>query len=109
MIDNPDQVERLLAKLRQALPLAAQMTPRLLATLHDRTPGSHPTRACRITAVDYAGDEGGIVCHLEADRAADEVVVVSITHLDFGARLPLAREITAYQKHRIRRLRRIGP
>jgi hypothetical protein len=111
MIDDPDQVERLLARLRQALPLPARMTPGLLAALRDRAPGRHPTRACRITAVDYAGDEGGIVCHLEADDdvAADEVVVASITHLDFDAKLPLAREITAYQKHRIKRLRRIGP
>ncbi len=111
MIDNPDQVERLLAKLRRALPLPAQMTPRLLAALRDRAPGSHSTPACRITAVNHAGDEGGIVCHLEPadDAAADEVAVVSITHLDFNAKLPLAREIAAYQKHRIKRLRRSGP
>jgi hypothetical protein len=109
MIDDPDQVERLLAKLRQALPLPARMTPRLLTALRDRTPGSHPTPACRVAAVDYAGDEGGIVCHLEAEGAAAEVVVVSITHLDFDAKLSLAREIAVYQKRRIKRLRRIGP
>ena len=34
---------------------------------------------------------------------------VSITHLTFDRRLPLAREIAAYQKHRIKRLRRSGP
>jgi hypothetical protein len=37
------------------------------------------------------------------------VAVVSITHLDFNAKLPLAREIAAYQKHRTKRLRRSGP
>jgi hypothetical protein len=30
----------------------------------------------------------------------------SITHLKFDPRLPLAREITAYQKHRVKKLRR---
>jgi hypothetical protein len=31
---------------------------------------------------------------------------VSITHLTFDRRLPVAREIAAYQKHRIKRIRR---
>ena len=30
----------------------------------------------------------------------------SITHLTFDRRLPLAREIAAYQKHRVKRIRR---
>ena len=40
MIDNPDQVERLLAELRAALPLPARMTPRLLATVQDQARGA---------------------------------------------------------------------
>ena len=31
---------------------------------------------------------------------------MSITHLLFDRRLPLAREIASYQKHRVKRLRR---
>jgi len=34
------------------------------------------------------------------------VFLVSITHLAFDRRLPVAREIAAYQKHRIKRIRR---
>ena len=34
---------------------------------------------------------------------------MSITNLIFDRRLPLAREIAAYQKHRIKRLRRGNP
>ena len=34
---------------------------------------------------------------------------MSITHLTFDRRLPLAREIAAYQKHRVKRIRRSGP
>ncbi len=108
MIDHPDQVDRLLTWMRAALPLPARMTPRLLATLRDQNPEAPSGSACRITRVDYAGDEGGVVCHL-AREGADEsgrLVVTSITHLDFDPRLPLAREITAYQKHRIKRLKR---
>jgi hypothetical protein len=107
MIDNPDQVGRLLAALRGALPLPARMTPRLLATVQDQARGTRQTAACRITRVDHAGDEGGIVCHLTRDGRDEngKLVVASITHLEFDPRLPLAREIAAYQKLRIKRLR----
>jgi hypothetical protein len=108
MIDDPDQVERLLARMRAALPLRARMTPRLLATVRDQDPGTPLAAACSVTEVHYAGDEGGIVCHLARDGSDEEgkLVVTSITHLEFDPRLPLAREIGAYQKHRIKRLRR---
>ena len=53
----------------------------------------------------YAGDEGGIVCQLDAG-AGTGAVVTSLTHLRFGPRLPLARDILTYQKHRVNRLRR---
>ncbi len=33
---------------------------------------------------------------------------MSITHLAFDRRLPVARKIAAYQKHHIKRLRRDG-
>jgi len=108
VIDHPDQVDRLLARMRAALPMPARMTPRLLATLREQNPTLSPGAACRVTRVDYAGDEGGIVCHL-AREGADEsgrLVVTSITHLDFDPRHPLAREIAAYQKHRTKRLKR---
>jgi len=109
MIDDPDQVERLLGRMRAALPMPARMTPRLLATVRDQDPGTPLAAACSVTEVHYAGDEGGIVCHL-ARGGSDEngkLIVTSITHLEFDPRLPVAREIAAYQKHRTKRLRRI--
>jgi hypothetical protein len=107
MIDHPDQVERLLDRMRAALPMPARMTPRLLATVQEQDPGTPMAAACRVTKVDYAGDEGGIVCHLARDGGEEgKLIVTSITHLEFDPRLPLAREIAAYQKHRIKRLRR---
>ncbi len=108
MIDHPGQVDRLLARMRAALPMPARMTPRLLATVQEQDPGTPMAAACRVTKVDYAGDEGGIVCHLARDGSDEKgkLIVTSITHLEFDPRLPLAREIAAYQKHRIKRLRR---
>jgi hypothetical protein len=108
MIDHPDQVDRLLDRMRAALPLPARMTPRLLVTVRDQDPATPLVAACRVTKVDYAGDEGGVVCHLARGSGDEEgkLIVTSITHLEFDPRLPLAREIAAYQKHRIKRLRR---
>jgi hypothetical protein len=108
VIDHPEQVDHLLGLIRAALPLPARMAPRLLAQLRAQNPDLVPPTACRITQVDYGGDEAGIVCHL-AREGADEsgrLVVTSITHLDFDPRHPLTRQISAYQKHRTKRIKR---
>jgi hypothetical protein len=106
MIDNPTQVDRLMGKLQQALPLPARTTPELLAALAAQNAASQASAACSITWISYAGDEGGVVCRLDFGDEAKNAAFVSITHLRFDARLPLAREITAYQKHRVKRLQR---
>jgi hypothetical protein len=110
VIDNPLQAHLLMAKLKAALPLPALATPPLLAQLHEQAPGRDLSPRCQITGIHYAGDEGGILCKLDFGHEDDrEVLLVSITHLTFDRRLPLAREIAAYQKHRVKRIRRSGP
>ena len=110
MIDNPLQVELLIAKLKAALPLPATATPPLLAQVQEQAPDLDLSSRCQVTGIHYAGDEGGIVCKLDfGTENADKAFFVSITHLAFDRRLPLAREIAAYQKHRVKRLRHSGP
>ena len=105
MIDHPDQVERLMERLGAALPIPARVTPEVqLALKKERGVAMPPS--CSVTWISYAGDEGGIVCRVEADIAKTEAVFASITHLCFDPCLPLSREIVAYQKHRVKRLRR---
>jgi hypothetical protein len=58
-----------------------------------------------VTWISCAGDDGGIVCRLEAAAETAEAVFASITHLRFDPRPPVTREIVAYQKHRVKRLR----
>jgi hypothetical protein len=109
MIDDPDQVERLVAKLRELLPLFATVTPEVVAVIREQSPEADPSRRYSITRVDYAGDEGGIVCRVELGPEKDDrALFASITHLRFGHAGPIARQITAYQKHRVNRLRRLG-
>ena len=104
MIDNPAQVQRLLAQLRSALPVPTRATPELAAMLKTQNVANAASTAA-ITTVSYAGNEGGIMCRLEIPTT-ENAVHVSITHLRFDPRLPIAREITAYQKHRVKHLKR---
>jgi hypothetical protein len=108
VIDNPERTERLLARLQAALPVPARLTPELVAALHGQKPALGVRPSCEITWISYAGDEGGILCRLDFGSEDGNAAVVSITHLRFDPRLPLAREIAAYQKHRVKRLAR-GP
>jgi hypothetical protein len=109
MIDSPAQTDRLLSKPRSSLPMAAMITPELARTLRDELGGLDVPATCRLTRTDYAGDEGGIICKLEfGPGTGDRAFFVSITHLRFGARSPLTRDIVAYQKHRTKRLRRLS-
>ena len=107
MIDNQDQTERLLRKLTEVLPLSALATPPLMANLRGRSSAAEITLNCKVTKVFYLGDEGGITCQVTFDEEEkEEVFLVSITHLAFDRRLAIAREIAAYQKRRIKRIRR---
>ena len=106
MIDNPVQVERLLAKLLAAVPIPARATPELVSRIQAQDITPEIKSNCMIAAIHYAGDEGGIVCKLDFGIPAENAVFTSITHLRFDPRLPLTREITAYQKHRVKRLQR---
>jgi hypothetical protein len=107
MIDNPEQVADLLSKLETALPLPAIVTPHLAATLRQQSPGVSIPRECQVTWVSNAA--GGIVCKLSVEGEADNKKLeffTSITYLNFDRRSLLARAIAAYQKHRVKKLRR---
>ena len=108
MIDNPVQVERLLAALRASLPLPASIAPQSTTMIARQVPDVDARGSFRVTRADNAGDEGGIMCRLEQEGKEDAGLYISITHLSFDRKVPLAREIGAYQKHRINRLRRHG-
>lgn len=109
MIDQPATVERLMAKLTAALPVPARITPELQAMLSSQNDGATIPTLCTITWISYMGDEGGIVCKLDLSPDVEKEAYTSITHLRFDPRLPLARDIAAYQKHRVKRLRRQTP
>ena len=106
MIDHPDITERLIVKLNDALPIIARLTPELRDMLRGQNAAAAIPAQAAVTWISYAGDEGGIVCKLDFGSEVHNAAFTSITHLRFDPRLPLAREITAYQNHRVKRLRR---
>jgi hypothetical protein len=99
MIDNPIQMQRLLAQLQAALPMPTRATPELKAMLETQNI-SNVSAMATITAVNYADDEGGIMCRLDIPPT-ESAVYVSTTHLRFDPR--------AYQKHRVKHLKRQKP
>ncbi len=106
MINNPDQAGHLFAELQAALPLSVRITPELAATLQSAAAVIPISSACSIRSISYAGDEGGVMCELDLLNENGKAIYVSITHLRFDPRLPATREIAAYQKHRVKRIRR---
>lgn len=109
MIDDPLRVDALLAKMKDSLPLLAAPMPELAAVMRRQNPGRDLPPQWRITEVTYAGDPGGIMCRLDDGQEAGlGAFVVSVTHLRFDHKVPMAREIAAYQKRRAKRLRRLG-
>ena len=106
MIDNPVAAMDLLDQLQAALPVHTRLTPEARASLASKNAGAPVPPDGAIIALHYVGDEGGIVGRLDLGAGVKNEAFVSITHLRFNPRLPLARKIAAYQKQRVKRLRR---
>jgi hypothetical protein len=79
-IDHPEQVERLMERLGAALPIPARLTPEVQMTLRQQRGVTMPTD-CSVTWISYAGDEGGIVCRLEAQAVCSSKASNSVLTL----------------------------
>lgn len=105
MLDKPEKTEELIDALTEALPFEVALTPDLIAGLarQQRPVAVKPVET--VSDISYAGDDGGIMCHINpAD--AESVVVVSLTHVRVPRTLPFAAAAYAYQKHRVKKLRK---
>lgn len=110
MIDDLAEVDRLLRTLEGCLPITASATPGLVSSLRQVLGTTSIPVRWRVTRVDYAGDEGGIMCRIVDDSDdEDRAVHVSLTHLAFDESTPCACEIAAYQRHRRERVHRSRP
>jgi hypothetical protein len=58
-----------------------------------------------VSQVSYAGDEGGIVCHL-LSKEMDNVIILSLTHVRVHRSLPFATAVFDYQKRWVKKLKK---
>jgi hypothetical protein len=106
MIDQHGKTDMLIARLTESLPIEANITSTLVKLLTAKSPDIPIPATCKVISVFYTGDFGGIICGLDIGGPNTETpYLVSITHLTFHRRVPLSREIEAYQRHRTKKLR----
>jgi len=105
MIDKLGKTQRLLATLDAALPFEADLTSELMAELIGKHFSAALQRRQIISKVSYAGDEGGIICHMQPENEKG-AIIASITHVRIPARFPFAAAVLDYQKHRVKKLRK---
>jgi hypothetical protein len=107
MIDHPKKTEPLLAALKAAVPFKVELTPSLANYLRaQHIAFGHQTEHV-VSDLSYAGDEGGIVCHI-APADKEEALVVSITQVRVHRSMPLASAVAGYHNHRIKKLKKQG-
>src|SRR5260370_19427164 len=58
-----------------------------------------------LSNLSYAGDEGGIVCHI-APPDKEEALAVSLTQVRVPRSMPLAAAVPRYPNHRVKQLKR---
>jgi hypothetical protein len=107
VIDDIEKAMALVERMQAALPMHAFATEGVRRALRQNAKRDFP-HECGVTEIRYMGEEGGIACHLDFGFGdAKNLHIVSITHLKFDRRNPLAREIEVYCKHRIKRLKKL--
>ena len=106
MLDRPEKTARLLAALKAAAPFEVELGPELI----DYLQAEHLAEANQIRQtvyeLTYAGDEGGIMCHLSRSDETGRALVVSITHVQVPRSMQLAWAVADYQTHRMKKLRK---
>jgi hypothetical protein len=106
MIDDPEKTDRLVAELKASLPIETKLSQILMRAIVKQSPGLTIPNSCNVVSIFYTGEEGGIVCGLDIGGPDPKTpYIVSITHLGFDRRMPLFRQIDAYQRHRIKKLK----
>jgi hypothetical protein len=106
MIDNLENTDILMERLENSLPIETRLSQPLIHMLTQESPDISIPAKCNVTKISYAGDEGGVLCWLNiGDPESKNAHIVSITHLRFDRHIPLAREIDAYQRHRIKKIK----
>jgi hypothetical protein len=105
MLDKPEKTRELMAILETATPFEVALMPDLIEDLARQQKPVVVKPIETVSGVSYLGDMGGIACHVRPEDA-DSVIVVSLTHVRVPRTAPFAAEVLAYQRHRIKKLKK---
>jgi hypothetical protein len=108
MLDHPEKTTWLLAALKAAAPFEVKLKERLIKylRLHGDVLADHTRHV--VSDLSYAGDEGGIVCHMLPFQEGGGALVVSLTQVHVPRPFPFAVAVADYQKHRVKKLKKQG-
>jgi hypothetical protein len=105
MLDKPEKTRQLVATLNEALPFEVELMPHVVTHLRSQKIANAVELRQIVSKVSYAGDEGGIVCHL-LPKETENVIILSLTQVRVDRSLPFAPEVFDYQKHRVKKLKK---
>jgi hypothetical protein len=105
MIDNPQKTARLLAALKKAVPFTVTLVPSLVNYLRAQNIPVTMQSQHIVSDLSYAGDEGGIVCHIVGSDAHG-ALVVSLTQVRVLPLMPLFSAVADYHNHRVKKLKK---
>ncbi len=108
MLDHPEKTARLLAALKAAAPFEVELAPSLIEHLQAENVANANRMHHVVWDLSYAGDEGGIMCHMARSEETGRALVVSLTYVRMPRSMPLARPVADYQKLRVKKLKKQG-
>ena len=105
MLDNPEKTRELVTTLKAALPFEVELTSEVIESLRTGEPTTVVKPKQLVSEVSYAGDEGGIMCHIHP-KETEGAIIISLTHVRMHRKLPLAKAVFDYQKHRVKKIKK---
>ena len=105
MLDHPWKTDELLAELKAGLPFEVELATPVVKQLRDDGAAVADKTRYVVSDVSYAGDEGGIMCHIFPPERRD-AIVISLTYIQMPRPAPLATAVQSYQKHRLKKLKK---
>jgi len=103
MLDHPEKTARLLAALKAAVPFEVELVPSLVNYLRAQHVAVADQTQHIVSDLSYAGDEGGIVCHIGPPEKREALVVSLVPRS-----MPLAAAVAHYHNHRVKKLKKQG-
>ena len=99
MLDISEKTNALVVAMKAAIPFEVMLTPETITHMARQQKPMHVKPTEIVSEISYAGDEGGILCHIRP-AGADNMVIASLTHVRVPRFLPFATAVIHYQKYR---------